>query len=75
MASSRFQDFKVIEADIVSSTNLPFLNKIIPLRVEKIRLEGELDAQIDKNSFASTEMRGYLLGDLLCHQCNESSYK
>ena len=48
---------------------------IIPLPVEKSRLEGELNAQIERNSFASTEMREYLLDPILHHHYNESSPK
>ena len=61
--------------DTVSGTNLPLLNEIIPPPVEKRRLEGELDEQIERNSFASIEMRIYLLDPLLCHHCNELSHK
>ena len=75
MTSSRVQDFKVIKADIVSDADIPLLNVIIPLPIEKGRAEGELDAQIEKNSFASTKMRRNLLDPILhCHY-NESSRK
>ena len=59
----------------MSGANLPLLNVIIPLLVEKRRSEGELDAQIERNSFASTEMRGYLLDPILRHHSNESTRK
>ena len=59
----------------MSGANLPLLNVIIPLPVEKSCSEGELDAQIEMNSFTSTKLRGYLLDPILCHHCNESSRK
>ena len=59
----------------MSGASLPLLNVIIPQLVEKRFLEGELDAQIDRNSFASTKRRGYFLDPLLCHHCNESLCK
>ena len=49
----------------MSDINLPLLNVIIPLLVEKKPSEGELDAQIERNAFASTKVRGYLLNPLL----------
>ena len=55
--------------------NLPLSNVIISLPSEKTRSEGELDAQIDRNSFASTEMCRYLLDPLLCHHYNNLSPK
>ena len=59
----------------MSGANLPLLNVIIPLPIEKSRSEGELDAQIKRNSYASTKMCGYLLDPILRHHCNESSRK
>ena len=59
----------------MSGASLPLLNVIVPLPMEKRGSEGELNAQIDKNFVASTEMHGYLLDPLLCHHCNESSRK
>ena len=61
--------------DIVSGANLPLLNGISPLLVEKRCSKGELDAQIERNSFLSTEMRGYLLDPILHHHCNQSLHK
>ena len=72
MTSSRVQDFKVIKADIVSFADIPLLNVIIPLPIEKIPAEGELDTQIEKNSFARTKMRRNLLDPILHCNYNES---
>ena len=59
----------------MSGANLTLLNVIIPLHVEKRRLEGELDVQIKRNSFSSIEMHIYLLDPLLYHHYSGSSRK
>ena len=59
----------------MSGANRHHQNVIIPLLVEKRHSEGELDAQIEGNSFASTEMRIYLLDPILRHHYNELSRK
>ena len=57
--------------DIVSGDNLPPINVIIPLPMEKRCLEGERNVQIARNFFVSTKMGRYFLDPILHHNYSD----